>query len=176
MLRRSLCWFLLLILPFAANAQDKAPISAVVRNATYICVMTYSGDMLNPEVTPEDRHAVANIEQAIEKWGRYKLVYNRGEADLMLVVRTGRTAEVHGGVQVGTSTDRPRGKTYSIGAEAGDPQDTLEAYLGSQGTNGPPLWRGRAKNGLKLPEVRLMQEFRSCVEAAEKSNRPKSKS
>lgn len=171
MLKRSHCWLFPLILAFAADAQERAPISMAARNATYIYVMTYSGDVLNAEVAPEDRHAVTNVQKAIEKWGRYRLVYNRGEADLILVVRTGRTAEVHGGVQVG-----PHGKTYSVGGEAGDPQDTLEAYLASQGTNGPLLWKGRAKNGLKLPEVPLMQEFRSSVEAAEKSNRPKSKS
>lgn len=173
--KRSSCVLLLPILALVASAQEKAPISAVVRNATYLYVMTYSGDVLNPEVAPEDRQAVANVQKAIEKWGRYRLVYNRGEADLILVVRTGRIAEVHGGVQVGTSPERPRGKTYSAGAETGDPQDTLDAYLASQGTNGIPFWRGRVKNGLKLPEVPLMQEFRSSVEAAEKANRPKSK-
>jgi len=75
---------------------------------------------------------------------------------------------VHAGVQKGTSTERPRGSGYSIGGEIGDPQDTLDVYLASQGIGGILLWRSRATNGLKLPEVRLMQEFRSDVAAAAK--------
>jgi hypothetical protein len=40
--------------------------------------------------------------------------------------------------------------------------------LGTQ-TNSPPLWRGRRQDGLKAPEMRLVQELRSRVEAAAKA-------
>lgn len=179
MLRRNACLLLLLIFPLALKAQDKQPISAVVKNATYVFVTTYSGDVFNPNVSPEDRHAVQNVQNTIEKWGRYKLVYNRGEADLVLLVRTGRLAEVKGGVQASTTTQRVGDKTStshgsaeSLGGEIGDPQDTLEVYMASQGMNGPPLWRGRALNGLKAPEMRLVQEFRSQVDAPKKKKKP----
>lgn len=138
-------------------------------------VTTYSGDIFSPDVTPDDRHAVQNVQDKIQKWGRYKLVYNRGEADLILVVRTGRLAEVNAGVQVGAG--RIGNQTYrshgsAVGGEVGDPQDTLEVYMASQGINGPPLWRGRAPGGLKAPEMQLVQEFRSKVEAPEKKKKP----
>ena len=118
-------------------------------------------------MSPDDRHAVQNVQDTSQKWGPYKLVYHRGEADLVIVVRTGRVAEVKGGVQVGTTTQqgdgtyRSHGSAEAIGGEVGDPQDTLEAYLASRGINGPPLWRGRAPGGLKAPEMQLVQEFRS---------------
>lgn len=143
-------------------------------NATYVMVTTYSGDIFSPEVPPEDRHAVQNVQDRIEKWGRYKLVYNPKEADLILVVRTGRVAEVKGGVQVGTqrvgdTTSKSHGS--AIGGEVGDPQDTLTVYMASAGINGPPLWRGRAPGGLRAPGMQLVQELRAKVEAPEKKKK-----
>lgn len=167
--------WLLLVFVLALKAEDKNPIQAVVKNATYVMVTTYSGDIFSPDVSPDDRRAAQNVQDAIQKWGRYKLVYKAGEADLILVVRTGRLAEVKGGVQVGTqrvgdTTSRSHGS--AIGGEVGDPQDTLEVYMASRGINGPPLWRGRAQGGLKAPEMQLVKEFRSKVEAPEKKKKP----
>lgn len=175
MLKRNASIGLLFVFALALKAEDKTAIPAVVKNATYVMVTTYSGDVFSPNVSPEDRHAVQNVQDAIQKWGRYKLVYNRGEADLILVVRTGRLAEVKAGVQVGTqrvgdTTSRSHGS--AIGGEVGDPQDTLEVYMASQGINGPPQWRGRAQGGLKAPEMQLVREFRSKVEAPEKKKKP----
>jgi len=167
MLKRNASIGLLFVFALVLKAEDKNAISAVVRNATYVMVTTYSGDIFSPDVTPDDRHAVQNVQDKIQKWGRYKLVYNRGEADLILVVRTGRLAEVKAGGQVGT-----HGSAKSIGGEVGDPQDTLEVYMASQGINGPPLWRGHAPGGLKAPEMQLVQEFRAKVEASEKKKKP----
>ena len=175
MLKRKASVWLLLIFALAVKAEDKNAISAVIKNATFVYVTAYSGDVFSPEVMPDDRHAVQNVQSAIEKWGRYKLVYNRGEADLVLVVRTGRLAEVKGGVQVGagrTGNETYRSHGSAIGGEVGDPQDTLEVYRASQGINGPPLWRGRAQDGLKAPEMQLVKELRLKVEAPEKKKKP----
>lgn len=179
MAKRSASLWLLLVFALALKAEDKNAIPAVVKNATSVMVTTSSGDVFSPDVSPEDRHAVQNVQNTIQKWGRYKLVYNRGEADLILVVRTGRLAEVKGGAQVATTTQRQGNGTYrshgsaeSIGGEVGDPQDTLEVYMASRGIDGPPLWRGRAPGGLRAPQMQLMQEFRSKVEASEKKKKP----
>ena len=163
MLKRNASLWLLFVFALALKAEDKTAISAVAKNATYAMVTTYSGDVFSPNVSPDDRHAVQNVQNAIQKWGRYKLVYKPSEADLILVVRTGRLAEVKGRAQVGT-----HGSAESIGGEVGDPQDKLEIYMASRGINGPPLWRGRAPGGLKAPEMQLVREFRSKVEAPEK--------
>jgi len=54
MRQRTSCVFFLIGV-VATSAKEKTPIPAVVKNATYVMVKTYSGDSLNPEVTPEDR-------------------------------------------------------------------------------------------------------------------------
>ena len=155
-----------LIYAIGLPGNDKGAVADAVKNATYVFVTTNSGDVFSPNVTPEDRHAVADVQNAIEKWGRYRVVYRRDEADVILVVRTGRAAEVHGGVQVGIH-DAGR----SAGGEVGDPQDTLEVYMASSSAGSPPLWRSRAKDGLKPPEVQLMRDFRSQVEAVSKKQK-----
>jgi len=150
----------------AAFAKDKPAMPAVVTNARYVMVTTYDGDLLNPQVLPDDREAVSNVQNALDKWGRYKLVFNPGEAELLIVVRTGRVVEAHASVQVGRGPGRPSG--VGVGAQNGDPQDTLDIYDAQRGTESVPLWRGRAAGGLKAPELQLFKEFRAKVEAAAK--------
>ena len=108
------------------------------------------------------------------EWGHYKLVYNPREAELILVVRTGRAVEMNGGLQRGTRVgpgpvSDSDGSGWTIGANHGDWEDTLDVYLASQDLkNAQPLWRGRAANGLKAPELRLVKDFQSKVEASTK--------
>lgn len=156
---------LLLLLATAVAAKDKPPMPAIVTNATYVLVTTYDGDVFNPNVTPEDRQAVGDVQEAMQKWGRYKLVYKLEQAELILVVRTGRTLQVKGGVEVGSRTG-PQGSGRAIGAEAGDPLDTLSVYIASQGIDSAPLWRGRSVDGFSPPDMKLVKEFQSKVEAA----------
>lgn len=155
----------LLLLATLVAAKDKPPMPAIITSATYVLVTTYDGDVFNPNVTPEDRQAVGDVQEALQKWGRYKLVYKRDQADLILVVRTGRAVQVRGGVEVG-SRKGPQGSGQSLGAEAGDPLDSLSVYIASQGTDSAPLWRGRSDDGFDPPDMKLIREFRSKVEAA----------
>jgi|tagenome__1003787_1003787.scaffolds.fasta_scaffold19841677_1 hypothetical protein len=152
-------------------AKEKTALPALITNATYVFVTTYDGDLVNPEVTPEDRHAVDDIQNALEKWGRYKLVYKLQEADLILVVRTGRALEIKGGIQKSTTTTSVAssgGSAQMIGGEVGDSRDSLAVYTASQGEQSMPLWRNRAANGLKGPEIPLLKEFQAKVEASRK--------
>ena len=175
MLKISLRMVVLLLAASVLQAKEKSDISAVITNATYVFVTTYDGELLNPEVKPEDRQAVDDVQKAIEKWGGYKLVYKFQEADLILVVRTGRTLELKGGLQKGTTTGPgagPGGSAQSTSAEAGDPKDILAVYAASEGAqvikNSPPLWRNRAANGLRAPEIPLLKQFQSEVESSRK--------
>ena len=152
------------------SAKDKIIMPAVVTNATYVMVTTYDGDVFSPDLLPEDRQAVADVQRAIEKWGRYQLVYAPDEPELILVVRTGRAVEARGGLQKGTTVgpgSAPGGSAQSIGAEVGDPQDTLEVFVVPANIKTSiPIWRSRAVDGLKAPQLRLLKEFREKVEAA----------
>ena len=170
-------YLLVLAVVFVApmvGAKDKIIMPEAIAHATYVMVTTYDGDVFSPGLRPEDRQAIADVQKALENWGLYSLVYSAHEAELILVVRTGRVIEVRGGLQRGTTvgpSGAPGGTCQVIGTEVGDPQDTLEAFLAPTDIKtSTPLWRGRAVDGLKSPELALVKEFREKVEAVSKKH------
>ena len=95
---RNLAVIALLMTAPILMAKDKTIMPAIVTHATYVMVTTYNGDELSPRVTPDDRQAISDVKAALQKWGRYSLVYTPNEAELLIVVRTGRLVEGHGGI------------------------------------------------------------------------------
>ena len=59
---------------------------ATLRNARYVYVAAYDGDQFDPRLLPEDRDAIAAVENAIQKWGKLILVYEPDQADIILLV------------------------------------------------------------------------------------------
>jgi hypothetical protein len=71
----------------------KAPAFPVIlANARYVYVASYDGDQFNPNLLPEDRDAIAAVEDAIHDWGRLTLVYRPSEADIVILI-TSRPSE-----------------------------------------------------------------------------------
>jgi len=192
------CAVPLLLVPFSLAKSKTLP--KLVVSAQYVMVTTECGDPyeqpLNPHISPGDRLAVADVQRALEKWGRYSVAVRPQDADLILVVRKGRVADATLGAQVHVrprQTNQPDEITppdpdnpcaegggpnppgVSVhpesSANVGDPQDMLALYstaLGGQ-NNAPPIWRGRGLDGLKAPGMVLVQELRAKVEAAAKA-------
>ena len=176
-----------LLLASLAVSKDKTPLPKLVVSAQYVLVTTDFGDPaeqpLNPHIMPEDRQAVADVQRAIEKWGKYSIALRRQDADLIIVVRKGRVAEalvgarVHASSRPSNNPGQPDGNAggTSIRPEGegdfGDPQDMIAVYSADLGNeaNSPPLWRGRRTDGLNPPQMRLIQELRTKVEAAAKA-------
>lgn len=75
---------LLVILSSFVSAKDKA-IPAVIVNARYVLVTTYSGDdQTNARMMPDDRKAASDVQTALSKWGRYVVVYQPQDADIII--------------------------------------------------------------------------------------------
>jgi hypothetical protein len=79
---------------FAApkTSQDVPPLSKTLKNARYVYVTSYDGDEFNPNLLPEDRDAITSVQDAIQKWKKLILVYEPGQADIILRVQ-GRPSE-----------------------------------------------------------------------------------
>ena len=60
-------------------------------NARYIYVTSYDGDQLS-EFFPQDRAAISTVQDAMQKWGKFILVYEPNQADIVLMVMS-RPAE-----------------------------------------------------------------------------------
>ena len=171
MTRRSLCLLVaLLFVPFL-SAKDKTVFPKQIVTAKYVLVTTYFSDNLaDPSVPPADRQAVIDVQDAIRGWGRYTLVYDRKDAELIFLVRKGRTAETRDGVRIHAGSNQP---TPSFGPEiqrdGGDPQDMLAVFDAARGTDTAPIWRDRITEGLNAPKVELVRELRTKVETAAKN-------
>ena len=168
---RHLLWLcsLLVVASGAASAKDRQ-IPTVIVNARYVLVTTYSGDdQTNPKMMPDDRKAASDVQSALSKWGRYVVVYNPKDAEIIVRVRKGRVAEALAGAGIHVGTDRPA----SVGPTAnGDvsttTEDTLEVFDARMGTDSPPLWRAYRMGGLNPPDMALVQQLRKDVDAAAK--------
>lgn len=88
---------LLSIAAFAATGVRQAavqPFPKTLINAQYVYVTSYDGDQFDPRLLPEDRAAIANVQDAVQKWGRYTLVYRAQDADMILIVQSRPSEDV----------------------------------------------------------------------------------
>jgi hypothetical protein len=191
---KSIAILLTVVAPLAlAKDKKKDTLPAVFSNARFVYVQSEDGDIMKPGLFPEDRDAIANVQDALKDWNRYSLTINRNDADLVIIVRKGRlaAAQLHGGIAAGTPTgigssypgrnpagpgnsDPGRnpdhtdsGDTLGARGEVGPVDDTLRVFsLTPQGKLSGPLWSREMKDGLNAPEVMLLRTLREAVDRA----------
>lgn len=178
-----------------AKDKKKKDLPAMLATARYVYVQAEDGDIMNPRLFPEDRQAIADVEDQLKDWNRYTLTINRSEAELMVVVRKGRLAAVQGMGGVGIGSGPALGGSYpgnrnptgpnnpdggqgggprggvstEIGArgEAGPSDDLLRVYLvGPDGHRGAMLWSREMRDGLDAPQVLLVRQLKQEVDKA----------
>jgi hypothetical protein len=152
-------------------AKDKSAFPKQIVTAKYVLVTSYFGDNLaDARVPAVDRQAVIDVQDAIRDWGRYTLVNEREAADLIFLVRKGRTAETSNGIGIHAGSTMPKPGIGPVNdADGGDPNDMVAVYNASLGTNTAPIWHDRMNGGLDEPDMKLIRELRKKVEAAEKN-------
>jgi hypothetical protein len=137
------------------------------------------------------------------EWGRFRLVMDGAESDLVIAVRTGSGKMLQPTIKGGPIASRPgvgqsTDSSIRIGAQRGQPpptsdtgatpqngphisnqigpsEDTFEVYRGGVGypLDSPALWRYIAKDSLRTPAVSAVEEFRKALAEAEKLPPPK---
>ena len=190
-------------LAFAAN--DKKPVlPAYVLRAETVFVLIDPDAGTSPASPQANQKARDDVEKAIMKWGRFRLVMEPGSADLIVVVRKGSGKVVQptiGGlptndrpvivqptdnsIRLGGQKGRPPGSTDpspqdthpTPQIEAGMTDDMFVVYQGGAGNplDGPAAWRYMNKDALKSPSVPAVAEFRKAIEEAEKQQQQKKK-
>jgi hypothetical protein len=187
---------LLVALPAVAPAKTKkSDVPAVFRNATYVYVESPDGDLYRPGVYPEDREAIADVQDALRGWNRYTLTTRRDQAELVFVVRKGRVANgrIGGSIPVGqplppaqTPARMPGqtgpgqagngpagtgpaigGPSLETGVEAGSDDDNLRVYtLSTEGKLQAIVWNRSQTDGLDEPQLILFAQLRAAVDKA----------
>jgi len=153
----------LLLSSFAvAKDKSKAALPAYVLNAQTVLVV------INPEAgepltdPTANRGAREDVERALMKWGRFRLVMESQAADLVLAVRRGTGAAVTPTISGGPLDDRPvifqpNPGDIRIGGQQGRPPDLTQPGMGPQST-GPRL-------GTEVgPSVDTLELYRGGVE------------
>jgi len=107
-------------------------------NARYVYVTSYDGDQFNTNLFPDDRQAIATVQDALQKWGKFTLVYQANQADIVLMV-----------------TSRPS-------------EDILAIYDARGWPRNQYLWRMTGRSGLQQGEAQLVTNMESAFAQATK--------
>ncbi len=105
-------------------------------NARFVYVTSYDGDQFNPDLFPEDRQAVSTVQDAMQKWGKFILVYEPHQADIILMVMS-----------------RPSEDVLAVYDARGWPQNQY-------------LWRMTGRSGLQPSEAPLVTNLEKAFEQA----------
>ena len=75
-------------------AQNIPPFPGTLMNARFVYVTSYDGDQFNLHLLPEDRDAIGAVQDAMQKWGKFTLVLQPQQADIILMVMSRPTEDV----------------------------------------------------------------------------------
>src|SRR5580693_10553568 len=141
---RALLVFMLLAATFAvaapkdtpANPQNVPAFPGTLVNARFVYVTSYDGDQFDPNLFPEDRQAISTVQEALQKWGKFILVYEPHQADIILMVMS-----------------RPSEDVLAVYDAHGWPQNQY-------------LWRMMGRSGLQPSEAPLVTNLEKAFEQA----------
>ena len=203
--RMTMFFLVVLVVTSLAHAKNKKKqvLPDYVLKAQTVLVVIHP-DAGEPLTNPTaNRTAQDNVEKALMKWGRLKLVMDAQTADLVIAVRKGHAGgptvtnsptdnrpvivQPNGGdIRVGGQQGRPPDLTNPglggsadrgprIGNEIGTSEDTFEVYRGGveYPLDAAPVWRYIAKDGLNGPQVTAVEQFQKVLSESEKQQQQK---
>jgi hypothetical protein len=122
--------------PKAQVPQSVPSFPGTLVNARYVYVTSYDGEQFDPNLLPEDRQAISTVQDAMQKWGKFIVVYEPQQADIVLMV-----------------TSRPS-------------EDILAVYDGHGWPRNQYLWRMMGRSGLQPSETPLITNLEKAFEQA----------
>jgi hypothetical protein len=122
--------------PKPAVSQSVPKFPGTLVNARYVYVTSYDGDQYDLNLLPEDRQAISSVQDALQKWGKFTLVYQPQQADIVLMV-----------------TSRPSEDVLAVYDAHGWPSDQY-------------LWRMMGRSGLQRNETPFITDLEKAFEQA----------
>ena len=119
-----------------AAAQSVPPFPGTLVNARYVYVTSYDGDQFNSNLLPDDRQAIGTVQDAMQKWGKFILVYEASQAEIVLMV-----------------TSRPSEDILAVYDAHGWPQNQY-------------LWRMMGRSGLQQSEAPFIADLEKAFSLA----------
>lgn len=192
---------LLLLVPQAGAKKKKQVLSELVLRAQTVAVVIRpeAGEPLTSPTA--NRTAQATVENALTKWGRFKVITDAETADLVIAVRKGHangptirnspvdqrpidpSGDIPDAAQHGRSPDLTNsgpgataaGQRPRMSSEMGPTEDSFEVYMGrvDHPIDAPAVWRYMAKDALDAPDVDAVERFRDAIHQAEQQSQQK---
>ena len=122
--------------PKVNSPQNVPPFPGTLVNARYVYVTSYDGDQFDINLLPGDRQAIGAVEDALQKWGKFTLVYEPRQADIVLMVMS-----------------RPS-------------EDVLAVYDARGWPGNQYLWRMMGRGGLQPGETPLLTDLEKAFDQA----------
>jgi hypothetical protein len=122
--------------PKTSPPQNVPAFPGTLVNARFVYVTSYDGDQFDPNLLVEDRQAISTVQDAMQKWGKFILVYEPHQADIILMV-----------------TSRPSEDVLAVYSAHGWPQNQY-------------LWRMMGRSGLQPSEAPLVTNLEKAFEQA----------
>jgi hypothetical protein len=119
-----------------AKTPSIPPFPGTLVNARYVYVTSYDGDQFDPNLLPSDREAISAVQDAIQKWGKFTLVYQYHQADIVIAVMS-----------------RPSEDVLAVYDAHGWPQNQY-------------LWRMMGRSGLQTSETPLVTDLQKAFQQA----------
>src|SRR5262249_24721896 len=193
---------LLLSCAVLAKKKTKQELSDLVLNAQTVYVVIHP-DASEPITNPaENRTALQTVENALTRWGRFRLVMAPQTADLIIAIRKGHAngpaianspaddrpvilQPTDGNGPIGAEQRRPPGlsdprlgpqdRGPQIRNEIGSSEDSFELYMGGieRPLDAPTVWRYMGKNALDMPSVAAVLQFQKAIDESEKQRKQK---
>jgi hypothetical protein len=194
--KRIISFLLAGLSPLALHAKGKKPdVAEAIGKARSVYVEAVEGQQFDRNLDPQERMTIADVQDALQAWKRYRLVTQREDADIVIVVRRGHWMDSEPGMTPmenpnrGTDPNnmpgslpnrgmdpnassmpgmqRPGGPVNSPGMQTGATEDVFEVcQVNVNGKLTRPLWSRTMENGLREPRLFLFQQFRDAVDKA----------
>ncbi len=113
--------------PPVAQVPKIQPFPKTLINARYVYVTAYDGGQFNINLLPEDRQAISAVQDAIQRWGHYIVVYRPDQADMIFAVQSRPSEDV-----IAVYDARLKGSTYLWRAMGRDGLQSGETPLMTQ--------------------------------------------
>jgi hypothetical protein len=157
-----------------ARAKDKKPsVPAAFGQEHTVYVESRGGQQFDRNLDPEDRETIADMQDLLKAWGRYKLVTQREDADLVFVVRKGQTANSEGGLSPNDNPNRGIGPNGSPSGGMNRGMDTNAAQVPGQQPMNTPMAASGAETGSGMDGFAAQDVLEVCqVNANGRLTRP----
>lgn len=172
----------------AKQKKPRVPDYILHAETVIVAIEPDTGEPLNnPNANMQARE---NVERALTQWGRFRIVPDGQQSDLVVGIRIGNdkivrpTIKTDDNIRIGQRSQGPPlggeprpdpdSRNPRITNEVGPTADSFSVYRGGRanGFSSSALWHYTAKDCLRAPEIKAVEEFRKAVADAEKAKTP----